>query len=114
MKIIVDIQHPAHVHYFKYFIEEMEKKGHQILVTASDKDISKILLDLYNMPYILLGSYGKGIIRKAINIPIMDYKMLRVARRFNPDLFVGFSPIRASHCSRILRKKTIGIVSILD
>ena len=25
MKIIIDILHPAHVHFFKYFIEEMKK-----------------------------------------------------------------------------------------
>jgi hypothetical protein len=30
MKIVVDINHPAHVHFFKNFIWEMEERGHQV------------------------------------------------------------------------------------
>ena len=48
MRIVVDINHPAHVHYFKNFIWEMEKRGHAILITASEKDISYRLLDAYD------------------------------------------------------------------
>ncbi|MDO5844047.1 MAG: DUF354 domain-containing protein [Methanocorpusculum sp.] len=109
MKIVVDINHPAHVHYFKNFIWEMEKKGHEILITVSDKDIARQLLDLYGFKYVLLGSYGKGIVKKAINVPILDFRMWKAVHKFNPDLFVGFSTIRGSHISFLMRKKTIAL-----
>jgi len=109
MKIVVDINHPAHVHYFKNFIWAMEKKGHQILITASDKDIALQLLDLYNFKYVMLGSYGKGIVHKIINLPILDFRMWKAVHIFDPDLFIGFSPIRASHVSWLMRKKTIAL-----
>ena len=37
MQILVDIIHPANVHYFKNFILEMEKEGHSVKITAEIK-----------------------------------------------------------------------------
>lgn len=109
MKIVVDINHPAHVHYFKNFIWEMEKRGHEILVTASEKDISFELLKIYKIPYINIGSYGKGIAWKIINLPILDWKMYKAVKKFNPDIFLGFGSIRAAHVSKILGKPCIAL-----
>lgn len=104
MKIVVDINHPAHVHYFKNFIWEMQKKGHEILITASEKDISYTLLDNYGFSYVKIGNYGKSILQKMINIPVLDLKMFLAVRKFRPDLFLGFGSIRAAHVSKVMRK----------
>lgn len=40
MKVLVDIGHPAHVHLFKNMIWERERKGHEILITAREKEIT--------------------------------------------------------------------------
>jgi len=109
MKIVVDINHPAHVHYFKNFIWEMQKKGHEILITATEKDISYRLLDLYGFEYIKIGNYGKSIFRKMINIPILDIKTFQAVRKFRPDLFLGFGSIRAAHVAKFLRKPYIAL-----
>lgn len=47
MRLLVDIGHPAHVHLFKNFMWEMERKGHEVLITATEKDIALKLLDNY-------------------------------------------------------------------
>lgn len=107
MKIVVDINHPGHVHMFKNFIWEMEKKGHEILITATEKDIAFKLLDNYGFKYINLGSYGHNLFQKMINIPIIDWKMYRAVKDFNPDVFVGLGSLRAAHVSFLLRKKSI-------
>lgn len=107
MKIVVDVNHPAHVHYFKNFIWEMEKKGHQVLITASKKDVTYNLLNNYNFNYIKIGSYGNSIIKKLINIPLLDLKMYRAVKNFDPDIFIGFGSIRAAHVSYLLHKKCI-------
>lgn len=109
MRIVVDMNHPAHVHYFKNFIREIQKRGHEILITASEKDLTYRLLDLYGFEYIKVGSYGKSIFQKFINIPILDYTMYRVTKKFRPDVFLGFGSIRAAHVSKILRKPCIAL-----
>jgi predicted glycosyltransferase len=107
MKIVVDINHPADVHFFKNFIWEIQKRGHQILITASEKDISQKLLDAYGFSYINLGNYGNSILKKIINLPLLDFRMYKAVKSYNPDLFIGFGSIRAAHVSWLLRKPCI-------
>lgn len=107
MRIIVDIGHPAHVHLFKNFIWQMERRGHEILITATEKDITIDLLNNYGFDYIAMGSYGNSPARKMISIPIMDFKMLRAVSGFKPDMFVGVSTVRATHTSGLMRKPCI-------
>ncbi len=99
MKIVVDINHPAHVHFFKNFIRPMSKNGHEILITASDKDISIRLLERYGFPFVNLGSYGTTLPSKAINLPLLDWRMYQAVRGFYPDIFLGAGSIRAAHVS---------------
>lgn len=107
MKIVVDINHPAHVHYFKNFIRIMKERGHELLVTASEKDVSFKLLDLYNIKYINLGHYGNSNVKKLFSIPLMDLKYLLAIKNFKPDIFLGFGSIRASHIAFLLNKQCI-------
>lgn len=107
MRIVVDINHPGHVHMFKNFIWEMQKRGHEILITATEKDVAFKLLDNYGFDYINLGSYGKLLIEKLVNIPVIDLKMYYKVKSFNPDVFIGVGSIRAAHVSFLLRKKCI-------
>ena len=107
MRIVVDINHPAHVHYFKNFVWEMERKGHEILITGSEKEVSFMLLCNYGFNFIDLGTYGNSVSRKIMNILPMDLKMYKAVKDFKPDIFLGFGSIRAAHVSRLMRKPCI-------
>lgn len=107
MKIVVDINHPGHVHFFKNFIWEMEKRGHQVLITASLKDLSYTLLENYGFTYIHLGSYGNSLVAKILNLPLLDLKMYNVLKKINPDILIGIGSIRAAHASLGLKKPCI-------
>jgi predicted glycosyltransferase len=107
MRIVIDINHPAHVHYFKHFIWKMQKRGHEIRITASEKDITYQLLQAYGFDFIRIGTYGKSLFRKAINIVLLDLVMYNSVKKFNPDLFMGFGSIRAAHVSFLLQKPCI-------
>jgi uncharacterized protein len=109
MKIVVDINHPAHVHCFRNFMREMEEKGHEVLITATKKDVSLKLLDNLGYPYVNLGSYGDTLLQKMINLPIIDLRMYRAVKKFDPDIFIGLGSIRATHVAFALRKKSIVI-----
>jgi len=52
MKILIDIGHPAHIHYFRNFIKIMEQKEHSFLIIAKNLNISYKLLRHYNIPFI--------------------------------------------------------------
>ena len=60
MNIIVDIWHPAEVHFFKNFIWRMKNSGHQVLVTSRNKDVIVGLLDNYGIEHTTLSIKGKG------------------------------------------------------
>ncbi len=107
MKIVVDIGHPSQAHFFKHFIKEMQKKGHQVLITVSDKDIAIDLLRSFGFDFVNLGSYGKSLLKKATNVLNMDIKMLKAVSNVKPDIFLGFGSVRAAHAAWILRKPCI-------
>lgn len=89
MKALLDINHPAHVHFFRHLISELQLKGWQVTVTASLKDIALDLLELYNIPYINLGTYGNTQVQKALSVPVMALKMLNVVRKEKPDVMLA-------------------------
>lgn len=107
MNILIDINHPAHVHYFKCFIREMHKKGHNILITASEKEITCQLLQKYQFDFINLGAHSPSVIKKIINLPLMIFHTYLATRKFKPDLLLGFGSIRAAWTAAILRKPCI-------
>lgn len=109
MKIVVSMGHPAHVHYFKNFIWDMTEKGHEVLIMASEKEVAYSLLDNYGFKYSRLGRHNGSLIKKLIDIPLNDIKMYRKAKEFDPDFFVGFGSICASHTSALLHKKCINL-----
>ena len=51
MKILIDIGHPGHVHYFRNFIKKMEENLHEVLIVARDKEVTFKLLEFYKIPY---------------------------------------------------------------
>jgi uncharacterized protein len=104
MKILIDIGHPAHVHYFRNFIRIMEIKGHEFLIIARDKEVTHKLLKAYNIPYINRGKGKNSLIGKFIYIPNADSIILKHARRFKPNLFLSFASPYASHIAWLMKK----------
>jgi predicted glycosyltransferase len=107
VRIVVDINHPGQVHYFKNFIRDVRAHGHEVLVTASEKEITFRLLREYGLDFVPLGSYGNTLAKKALNIPRLDLKMYAAVRKFRPDVFLGFGSIKNAHVSRLMRKPAI-------
>jgi len=107
MRIFIDIGHPAHVHLFKNFIWEMEKRGHKIKVTARDKDVTKQLLDAYQIPYESFGGLKYGKLNLLLEWIFRDIKILKIAIKFNPDILIGNLNPAIVHAAKILGKNSI-------
>ncbi|HSH65742.1 MAG TPA: DUF354 domain-containing protein [Bacteroidia bacterium] len=109
MKILIDIGHPAHVHYFKNFIWIMQEKGHTVYIVARDKEVAFKLLDFYKMPYFNRGKGKKGFIGKIIYILQGDFYILKKALKLKPDLFFSAGSMYAAHVAWLLRKPHIAL-----
>ena len=107
MRVVVDINHPAHVHFFKHCIWKLRDAGHEVRITASPKDLASQLLDIYGLEHINLKSYGRSLPAKLMKLPVMDYRMCRAVKDFSPDLLLGVASVRAAHAAFLLGKKCI-------
>lgn len=65
-KLLIDINHPAHVHLFKHVIAELTASGHGITVAAKDVRSITDLLTAYNIPFVRVGTKKDGLIWKYI------------------------------------------------
>ena len=109
MKILIDIGHPAHIHYFKNIVKILLSKGHIVLFTTRDKEVTLKLLDYYKFEYINIGKPFKGTVGKIKGLGIFNYKLFKVARIFKPDIFLSAGSIYASHVSWLLRRPHISL-----
>lgn len=107
MNILISIGHPAHVHIFKNFIYEMKRRGHKVLICATDKEVSLKLLDAYKIDYIPVNKFQGNIIAKVGSLIKADFKVWQITRKFAPDIFGGVGAITASHISGLFRKPSI-------
>lgn len=107
MKVLVDIGHPAHVHFFKNVIWKLESDGHEVEITVRDKEITIKLLELYGLKYHNLGKNQKGLTNKAIGMIKTDIKLYKIAKKFRPDVLTGIHNPYVAHVSRLLEKPSL-------
>jgi len=107
MRILIDMGHPGHVHLFKNFIREMEKRGHDFLVIGREKDVTTRLLDAYNIPYIPIGKKGVGKLDLIREWAGREYRIIRAAKKFDPQICMGVLNPAIVHAAKILGKKSI-------
>ena len=88
MRILIDILHPAHVHFFKHFRQEMIATGHEVLVTARDKDVAVPLLERLEIPHEVLSTQKKGL-GLGSEMIARTRRLMATMRRFRPDVMTG-------------------------
>ena len=95
MNILIVTGHPAQVHNFKHVKWELEKKGNKVFWLATNKDISKYLLNYYGIEYTVMSKPGKSILSKIkalINNTFFAVKYLKknkidiILSRISPQL----------------------------
>ena len=107
MRILIDIGHPGHVHLFKNFAWEMQKKGHEILFSCRDKEFETYLLEKYGFKYKSFGKKYKKLTGKLFGLLKFDMQMIAIALQFKPDIFLSHGSMYAAHASAVLRKPHI-------
>jgi hypothetical protein len=67
----------------------MEGRGHELLITARDKDRSIDLLDRYGLPYEQLSIQKSGGAGMAAEMAQRTTRLVKVMRSFRPDVMAG-------------------------
>ncbi len=109
MRILIDIGHPAHVHYFRNFIKIMEERGNKFLIVARDKDVTQKLLNRYEMSFISRGKGAKGIVGKLFYVFKANKIIYKVAKNWKPHIFLSFGSPYASQVSMMFSKPHIAL-----
>lgn len=109
MKILIDINHPAHVHYFRNFIRMMESKGHTFKVINRDSPLINYLLDYYRIEHSIRNRRPKrkGSLASLVNLGKMVGYCIKESRAFKPDLYLGFASSACAITSALFGKPCI-------
>jgi predicted glycosyltransferase len=108
-KIWIDIDNSPHVPFFIPIIEELRKRGFEVMLTARDLYQVCELLEFFHLDCkVIGGSYGKNRIMKVLGNCYRAGQLVPLAMREKPTLSV-------SHGSRgqILASKALGIPTVL-
>lgn len=107
MNILIDINHPAHVHMYHYFASEMQKRGHQVLFVCRDKEFEVKLLTDFGFRFVNLGRKHKNLIGKIWDNLWFIFRIWWEAIRFHSDVLVSHGALTATYVSRLTGKPHI-------
>ena len=89
-KIWIDLDNSPHVPFFAPIIEELEKRGYSVALTARDCYQVRELADLFHLNYKLIGRhYGRNKIRKIAGLCFRALQLIPAILKEKPDLAVS-------------------------
>lgn len=99
MRVLIDLNHPAHAHLFRHVYSGLQARGHECRVTARDKDVTLRLLQAWGIPCEVLAPLGRSLPARALELLRREARFLRLARELRPALITGTS----AHAARVAR-----------
>jgi len=103
MKIAFFINTPAHVHFHKYTIRELEKRGHTVLVLARNYGDTLKLLEEIGLNYFMYSGVPDSKYGKVLNFPFSVLSAYNYLRKQKPDLLIGIG-LYSAYTALLLRK----------
>ena len=107
MHILVDISHPAHVHFFRNAIKLWQNNGHRITIASRNKDITIRLLEEYGFHHTCLSKARQGIVGLAFELLEHEGGLYRLLRHAPPDIFLEIGGTFIVHAAKLLRKPSV-------
>lgn len=102
MQVLVDINHPAHAHFFRRPIDILRDRGHEILVTSRDKDITLKLLDSLAVEHQVLSAQRRGgLAGLALELISRNRQLRRIVRDRRPDVMTAIGGTFVAQVGRL-------------
>ena len=103
-KIWIDLDNSPHVPFFKPIIQELNRRGYEVMLTARDCFQVCGLADLFNLHYKRIGRhYGKNKILKVLGLFIRAVELAPTVLRESPDFALSHGSRSQLLLSSILR-----------
>jgi len=106
MNILIDIGHPAHVHYYRNLAKELEKRNHHVFWTVKNIAVAPALLKFYGFTFKQLPKKSDSLIGKICKQIMYDIIIYWFCKRNKIDIAIGTS-VSIAHVSRISNVKSI-------
>lgn len=107
MRVVITIQHPGHVHFFRHPIAELEARGHDVHVFARESDVAIALLEAYDIDHEVLAGESDSLLSLAAVQATYESRLLARARRVDPDVITAIGGVAAAHVASVLRTKSV-------
>ncbi|SIR19380.1 hypothetical protein SAMN05421858_1769 [Haladaptatus litoreus] len=107
MKVIITIQHPAHVHFYRHVITSLSEDGHDVHVFARDKDIALDLLDYYDIEHTVLAGKADSLTGLARVQATYEARLLHEAMRIRPDVMTAIGGVAVSHVAPLVGARSV-------
>lgn len=106
MKFLFDLQHPAHLHFFRPVTAKLEAEGHQVRITARDKDILVNLAAVYGIDITVFGTARKGVFNLGREWIYRQWRLNKIIREFKPDVMMAVAGTFISLLGKLRRIPT--------
>jgi len=107
MNILFDINHPAHVHLFRNAIQILKTKGHNVLVTSREKDITIELLNKYKISHNVLSKAQNGLLKLGLELVTRQCKLLPILMKNKINICISATGACSVHICKLLRIPTL-------
>ena len=86
LKVLIDLQHPAHLYFFLNLVRRLRRDGHEVVVTARDKDVLLTLCRESGIEVEQFGEAKPGMLRMGMELVERQARLLGILRRQRPSL----------------------------
>ena len=93
LNILVELGHPAHVHFFRHPIQIWRAQGHQVLIVTRDKEITHALLDEFGLDYLPLSQQQPQLWSQALELLVRWARIFWLIKRRRIDAAISISGI---------------------
>ncbi len=102
MRLLVDITHPAHLHFFRNLVARLRREGHEVYLAGRDKDILLELAGRYGLQLDAFGTARPGLLALAGEMLHRQRRLAGIVRRFRPQAIMAIAGTFVSSLGRLL------------
>lgn len=107
MKVLITIQHPAHVHFYRRIVDELRGRNHDVRVFVRNQGVAVDLLDQYDIPHTVLAGETDSLAELAVVQLLYELRLFRAARRFDPDVMTAIGGVAVAHVAPLVGARSV-------
>jgi uncharacterized protein len=104
MRVLVDIGHPGHVHFFRQAIARLRADGHEVALSARAKDVTVDLLRAFALEHRVLSSTARGVY---LEYPARLLALVRLIRDMRPNVVTAVGGAFVAPAARLTGARSV-------